>query len=76
MHYSREESLKRTQTPSAAKRSRFHFLLTRIREREELKNQSSSDIVASLEKSQQIWGSQRSLKKDLQHLRYWKDALS
>jgi hypothetical protein len=75
MHYSTRMSQRKAQTPSAAKRSRFHFLLTRIRERDWVRGASSADIVAKLQDARQMWGPQPSMNGQLGHLASWRQAL-
>ena len=75
MHYSTPQSQRRAQTPSAAKRCRFHFLLNRIRERDWMRTVSCADIVARLEAAQEKWGSQPSMNGQLAHLSTWQQVL-
>jgi len=75
MHYSREDSKRLAQTPAAAKRCRFHFLLSRIRERNNLKTVSVGDIRADIQGAKTKWGSQPPLKSDLDYLPRWHKAL-
>ena len=75
MHWSNPESKRKAQTPAAAKRCRFHFLISRVRERDWLKDASVSDIVKELEKATRVWGKQPSLRGELDYLTTWKEAL-
>lgn len=75
MHRSSPVARRLAQTPAAAKRCRFHFLLNRIRERDELATmgleQTKGEMVRSLSK----WGEQPSLVEETRHLRNWIDVL-
>ncbi len=64
-----------TQTPDAAKRCRFHFLLTRIRERDWIKNVTVQEIAESLTEADKQWSEQRTVKRYCSHLKAWKEAL-
>ncbi len=75
MHYSTPQSQRQAQTPSAAKRCRFHFLLNRVRERDWMTTVSRDDIVARLQAAQRKWGSQPSMNAQLDHLSTWQQAL-
>lgn len=75
MHRSRPQAKRRSQTPAAAKRCRFHFLLNRIRERDEISRATASQIASKLKSAAESWGSQISLKNQCQHLTRWAEAL-
>ncbi len=75
MHRSRPEAKRLAQTPAAAKRCRFHFLLMRIRERDWLKTASNSDILADLNTAADVWGKHPTLTRDVGHLALWQEAL-
>ena len=55
MHYSTVKSKRMAQTPAAAKRCRYHFLLRRISERDWVRKASLSDVVAALGASRSAW---------------------
>lgn len=74
--FSRPESRRRAQTPAAAKRCKFHFLLNRAKEKNQLKRESVGDICARLEAGTRLWADQPSLKDAGQHLPKWKKLLS
>jgi hypothetical protein len=76
MHFSREDSKRQAQTPAAAKRCRFHFLLSRIRERNSLKSMTVADIRAEIQASHDKWGTQDHIRSDLAYLPIWKAALA
>ncbi|OYV82749.1 MAG: hypothetical protein B7Z73_16830, partial [Planctomycetia bacterium 21-64-5] len=75
MHRSRAESKRLAQTPAAAKRCRFHFLLCRIRERNRLKDATVTDIVQDLESAKAKWRPQPSMRTELEFLDRWISAL-
>lgn len=65
-----------TQTPAAAKRCRFHFLLNRVRERDKIKNITSMEIGKSLLRENEKWRNQRSVERYCQHLLVWNKVLN
>jgi len=65
-----------TQKPDAAKRCRFHFLLTRIRERDRVKTATVNDIASFLTDANNRWSAQRTVQRYCSHLEAWKAALS
>ena len=76
MHYSRPQSKRLAQTPAAAKRCRFHFLLNRIRERDEQMGSSVQQIRMQLYNAIAAWGTQATIEDEVRHLRRWITALS
>ncbi|MBA3974543.1 MAG: hypothetical protein C0504_10035 [Candidatus Solibacter sp.] len=54
-HLSTPLSKRAAQTPAAAKRCRFHFLLSRLRERDWIRGKSKDQIVADLQTSAEDW---------------------
>ena len=76
MHYSRPQSKRLAQTPAAAKRCRFHFLLNRIRERNEQKLTSLQQTCAQLSNAIATWGTQAVMEDEVRHLQRWITALS
>jgi hypothetical protein len=74
-HYSTPQSKRLAQTPAAAKRCRFHFLLRRVAERDWVRKASLDDIVNQLEASRIEWGRIRVLRDDAAHLQAWVDVL-
>jgi len=76
MAYSTPMSKRLAQTPAAAKRCRFHFLMNRIRERDELKEKNIARIVAELDAVEEKWSGQISVKDDMAHLSRWREALA
>ena len=75
MHFSRPTAERRSQTPAAAKRCRFHFLLARLRERSDIRQMDLSTLVRRLREADQAWGVQPSLREFATHLRRWADVL-
>ena len=75
MYFSRPSATRRAQTPAAAKRCRFHFLLARLRERSDIRRLDLSALVRRLREADQVWGAQPSLREHATHLRRWADVL-
>jgi len=65
-----------TQTPAAAKRCRFHFLLSRIRERDWVKDATLDDITDSLRTAYQKWCDQPTVQRYCPHLEVWAKVLT
>jgi len=76
MAYSTPVSKRLAQTPAAAKRCRFHFLMNRIWERDELKEKNIDGILAELDGVEEKWSGQVSVKDDMTHLSRWRQALA
>ena len=75
MRLSRTTAKRAAQTPAAAKRCRFHFLLCRLRERDELRSVSLDHVVRRLQEAAATWGVQPSLSMTSDHLSRWSDVL-
>lgn len=75
MHFSRPSATRPSQTPAAAKRCRFHFLLARLRERDDIRNMELVALMARLRQAEQEWGQQPSLRGESAHLRKWIEVL-
>ncbi len=75
MHHSKIDSKRPTQTPAAAKRCRYHFLLNRIKERDWIKNTKLSDILADLRNARGIWCKQPTISPECNHLVPWEKVL-
>jgi hypothetical protein len=73
MHFSRADSMKQAQKPAAAKRCRFHFLLARLRERNDLRSRSLAETLSAWRQAEITWGAQRPLNGE--HLRRWQRVL-
>ena len=76
MAYSTPVSKRLAQTPAAAKRCRFHFLMNRIRERDELKKLDRAAILAKFESVEKKWSEQIIVKNDMTHISRWREALA
>lgn len=76
MHYSRAESKRLAQTPAAAKRCRFHFLLSRIRERDWIKTATVQELISDMQRATSKWADQPSMSGDLGYLGRWMRALA
>lgn len=74
IHYSTPNSRRAAQTPAAAKRCRFHFLLNRIREREYVGASDLNRISRDCEAAYKIWPN-NVISRGLDHLRRWAEAL-
>lgn len=75
MHRSRPEAKRLAQTPAAAKRCRFHFLLARLQEKLDLQRLSLEEVIDRLNAASKTWGTQPSLRNHGSHLSRWSDAL-
>lgn len=75
IHYSRPSSKRASQTPAAAKRCRFHFLLNRAKERDFVKANALDVIAASCRAAEGEWDG-TILAGSLGHLSEWADVLS
>ena len=69
--FSRPSSKRQAQTPAAAKRCRFHFLLSRIQEREDVRNMTPQQLALRLTETAETWGTQPSLARESNHLEKW-----
>lgn len=76
MHHSHPDAKRQAQTPAAAKRCRFHFLLCRIRERDAMRAITLPDVVAQLGKAKAKWGKFEWLSSELAYLPSWEKALA
>ncbi len=76
LRYSTSTSKRLAQTPSAAKRCRYHFLLNRLKERVELPRESMPEIRRHLLSAKEEWGAEATLRNDVQHLGRWAEVLS
>jgi hypothetical protein len=76
LHFSSNESRRKTQTAAAAKLCRFHFLLSRIKERDWVTSEDIAGIQAELKAGAKNWGAQPSIATNAAHLRRWHTALA
>lgn len=75
LHYATEESRRKAQTPTAAKRCRFHFLLNRMRERDWLRDVDATKIAELFKDAYLKWEKQPTISGDAQHLQRWTKVL-
>jgi hypothetical protein len=75
MHYSTPTSKRLAQTPAAAKLCRFHFLLSRLRERNVVRETDLAAVRTQLQSAGAIWRP-TVLRDNLTHLDRWRSALS
>ena len=75
MHFSRPSASRQAQTPAAAKRCRFHFLLARLRERDDIRDMELAELLNRLRHANLSWGTQPSLHGSSGHMRHWMAAL-
>ena len=75
IHRSTPTAMRMSQTPAAAKRCRFHFLLNRLKERDYIKNRDLPAIVKDLESKATDW-SATPLTADSMHLKIWASVLT
>ncbi len=71
MRRSRPEAQRMSQTPAAAKRCRYHFLLSRLKERDELRDTPFDQVLGRLTGAIDTWGAQPSLQGSTGHLERW-----
>lgn len=77
MHYSTPLSKRLAQTPAAAKRCRFHFLLRRFLERDAMITTSLKSVRNDFEASHTAWSDLPSIQAaEVDHLDRWRSALS
>lgn len=75
IHYSRPSSKRASQTPAAAKRCRFHFLLNRSKEREYVRANTLRTLADNCAATADQWR-KTILAHSTSHLRNWADVLS
>lgn len=75
IHRSTPTAKRMSQTPAAAKRCRFHFLLNRLKERAYIDNLNLPTIVQDLERNAKEW-SATPLTADSVHLTNWASVLA
>jgi hypothetical protein len=74
IHYSTPQSKRAAQTPAAAKRCRYHFLLNRIKERDRVAKLPLAEIAAECIASADLW-SKTVIAPFCGHLRLWAEVL-
>jgi predicted esterase len=75
IHYSRPSSKRASQTPAAAKRCRYHFLLNRSRERDYVRANALKAIADNCNAAADQWR-KTILGQSIGHLRTWAEVLS
>ncbi len=75
-HYATSKSKRESQTPAAAKRCRFHFLVNRIRERDFVGGNDLATIVQKITDAQEKWKDQYPIIHSSNHLARWMAVLS
>ena len=75
LHYSSEDSKRLAQTPAAARRCRFHFLLKRLEERDRIMSQSAIQIAIDLQAAREKWRQQPTIRSSVDHLARWESIL-
>ncbi len=77
LHRSTPTSKRDAQTPAAAKRCRFHFLVSRVRERDWVRGATVADILARIDASAGRWSGRTPMPAaNYDHLARWRQALS
>jgi hypothetical protein len=75
-HYSTPVSKRLAQTPAAAKRCRFHFLLARIKEKALVNAESLTGLLAKLKIDSVAWSAQYVLEKESLNIDRWITVLT
>lgn len=75
-HYATPESKRESQTPAAAKRCRFHFLMNRIIEKDFIGRNNLATIIQKISDAQEKWKEQFPIMNNSKHLARWKAVLS
>ncbi len=76
MHYATLKSKRESQTPAAAKRCRFHFLMNRISEKDFIDKNDLSTIIQTISSAEGKWKEQPTIVNNSNHLARWKAILS
>ena len=76
MHRSSPEAARDAQTPAAAKRCRFHFLLNRIDERKLVVRSGVEELTKDMRSARAKWANLDLLRDELGHLDRWLSVLS
>jgi hypothetical protein len=74
-HLSSPESKRAAQTPAAAKRCRFHFLLCRLRERDWIAGKTEAEILGQIGNNAADWG-HTILNDQADQIETWADVLA
>jgi hypothetical protein len=73
-HLASENSKRETQTSAAAKKCRFHYLLSRINEKKFINQSNLKEVVRDLFSKSEGWTKQPTLNSD--HIKRWADVFS
>lgn len=76
MYFTSPDKKKKAQTPAAAKLCRFHYLLSRVEERDHIRGSTKTDILAELRSARVIWEKSPTLADHTRHLERWITVLS
>lgn len=76
MHYATSNSKRESQTPAAAKRCRFHFLMNRIREKDFIGKNELSTIIQEINSAEEKWKGLPTIDNNSNHLARWEAVLS
>lgn len=75
-HFSTDDAKRMSQTPAAAKRCRFHFLLNRAAERDDIQKKTMAQIADDFKSSYARWGTMPSVVNECGHLPRWQKVLT
>ena len=75
LHYSTRRSKRKAQTPAAAKRCRYHFLLNRFSERDFVASRSPTQIAQDFRSAYNKWSRQPTIRGAVDHLPKWEAVL-
>ena len=74
MQYSSKDSKRASQVPAAAKRARYHYLLARLKEKENIESKELTKLLEELDEAQKI--SQLPVfGREAEYIKKWKEAL-
>ena len=76
MHRARADSSRDAQTPAAAKRCRYHFLMNRIAERKSVAGSTLTDLVQGLQDAWDKWHPRLPFPAYCNHLQTWQRVLT
>lgn len=75
LYYSSSDSKRKAQTPAAAKRCRFHFMVNRLMEKSEVIKLGIDGIHESLNHANYTWGLNPTLSDNSNHLYRWIEVI-
>lgn len=76
IHYSSEDAKRQAQTPAAAKKCRYHFLLTRAKELKRVREVTLDTLIEDIDNAYASWSRSKVMEGSLEHIERWKRALS